>query len=89
MKTTITAIIQNDPQVLQLQVKDTFITSMTYNGVYTHFSIHNMPLDSIVAFRDSLDKAIEEETTRQLNEIGSIPNVPESKKDLNLSHFSK
>jgi hypothetical protein len=72
-RTSIIVKIQ-EPNVIAFEVHHTHIASMIYNGIYTHFSIHNMPIDSIIEFRDKLNKAIQDELNRQVNEMGSMPN---------------
>jgi hypothetical protein len=84
MKTTIKTYLMSDLDVLNLEILNPVTIGYVQTPEVIHINIHNMPLDSIVAFRDSLDKAIEEETTRQLNEMGSIPNISEPREKLKI-----
>lgn len=71
--------------VFSITVKNVYMIESTNYGDHHTIAIYNMSIDSVIAFRDNLNKVIQNELDKQVNEAGNIPNVPEERKDLRIT----
>lgn len=78
-KTTIKPTILNmiNEKVLFLSIKNAEIVNVSHNPDATNIAIHNLTIDDLVKFSTEIQKAIDQEVTREINFIGSIPHDSE------------